>query len=45
MSLYRSRADFFKTNLKKIFEFLIIPNIYVTEKDKDDYKNDPVAYI
>ena len=40
-----TKFDFFKKNLKKVFKLLIIPNIGVTEKERDDYASDPEAYI
>ena len=36
---------FLKNNLMKIFDCLVMPNIAITEYDKEEYEEDPDAYI
>jgi hypothetical protein len=40
-----SKQAFIKMNLIKIFDILILPNISITEEDKDEYEDSPDAYI
>jgi exportin-2 (importin alpha re-exporter) len=40
-----SKQDFIKMNLMKIFDILILPNISITADDKDEFEDDPDAYI
>lgn len=39
------KVEFVKSNLQKIFDVLILPNIAVTSDDQDEYEDDPHAYI
>ena len=39
------KVDFIKSNLMKIFDVLILPNIAITSDDNDEYEDDPHAYI
>ena len=45
MTKQPKKADFMKTNLFKIFDILILPNISLTQEDIDEYEDDPDAYI
>lgn len=40
-----SKVEFVKSNLQKIFDVLILPNIAITSDDQDEYEDDPHAYI
>jgi exportin-2 (importin alpha re-exporter) len=40
-----SKNEFFKMNLMKIFDILILPNISITPEDMEEYDDDPDAYI
>lgn len=45
MANQKSKEDFYKMNLIKIFDTLILPNISITADDMDEYEDDPDAYI
>lgn len=39
------KVEFMKSNLTKIFDALILPNIAITSDDHDEYEEDPQGYI
>jgi len=39
------KNEFFKMNLMKIFDILILPNISITPEDMEEYEDDHDAYI
>ena len=45
MTNVKSKNEFVKNNLMKIFDILILPNIAITQEDEDEYEDDPDAYI
>jgi exportin-2 (importin alpha re-exporter) len=45
MTNVKSKNEFIKNNLMKIFDILILPNISITQEDEDEYEDDPDAYI
>ena len=45
MTNVKSKNEFIKNNLMKIFDILILPNISITQEDQDEYEHDPDAYI
>ena len=45
MTKQPNKAAFIKTNLSKVFDILILPNISLNQEDIDEYEDDPDAYI
>lgn len=37
-----NRKEFFRCNLKKIFQVIVVPGVSVTEEDQEEYEDDPV---
>ena len=42
MTNVKSKNEFIKNNLMKIFDILILPNISITQEDEDEYEDEGV---
>jgi hypothetical protein len=38
-------SEFIRTNLKGLFEILVLPLIQITQEDVDEYEGQPETYI
>jgi hypothetical protein len=45
MASYPDLADFFKTNMMNLFHQLVIPNITLTEDDREEYEFEPETFV
>ena len=39
------RKPFIETNLMKVFQILVMPNIAVTDEEVDEFEDDPDSYV
>lgn len=42
---FEPKRNFVKSNLIKLFDILILPNISITPEDQEEYEDDPDAYV